>query len=154
MKILKFSFVLAVIALIHSTASANPRIVVLCKTFDLVTKQEKTAFLRGEYVLVVVKYGVTGAPGIPAGAKITVTANASLQIPGLPFPITLNPSVLQAPNTNPENGGSAVETPGTQSTTFRVPKGAPRSSAVSVFVTVSIPGFAPGSCNTTLHVVP
>jgi hypothetical protein len=148
MKIIKISLIMAVVASFYTTAFAAPRIFVSCKTFDFFTNQQQTYFHPGDKVLVVVRYSFSGQ----VASSVTLSTNATLKLGGISMPFTLNPSVVQGPNASPE-GGPLLNTSGTQSVIFRIPKHTPSGSAVAVFLTVSAPGFDSGQCNTTIHIV-
>lgn len=154
MKTLKISILMAMLALFSTQAKAVSNIVLTCKTYNFATNQLQTAFHPGDKVKVVVTYSFpTGTFGINAGKDINLSVNATATFPGFSFPFTLNPVISTLPNSNPKGGGALFVSGGNQTAVFKISSHLPVGSKLTVFLTASAPGVAPGQCSATITVV-
>jgi hypothetical protein len=149
MKTFKISMIMAIVALFSTQAMAVSNIVLSCKTYNFATNQLQTFFHPGDKVLVVVTYSFpTGAFGIYPGKNINLSVNATATFWGFSFPFTLNPVISTLPNLNPKTGGALFVSGGNQRAIFKISNHIPIGTRLTVFLTASAPGVAPGLCST------
>jgi hypothetical protein len=154
MKTLKIAMITAMVALFCARAMAVSNIVLSCTTYNFATNLPQTSFHPGDKVLVLVSYSFpTGTFGINPGKHINLSLNATATFPGFTFPFSLNPVISTLPNSNPKVGGALFTSGGSQTAIFKISKHIPVGSRLTIFLTASAAGVAPGSCSATINVV-
>jgi hypothetical protein len=148
-KLIKFTVIAVVSALIHTGAMAAPKFTITTQTFNANTNQPQTAFHPGDKVLVAV---TTTFPDEEAVHKqVTLSISAKATIAGISIPYKLS-NANSLPNANPaEAGAPALFQSGTETRVFTIPPQLPNASlSLQATATIKSVGTARSTAKITV----
>ncbi len=108
-------------------------------SFKLYKRGTETPIKSAAAGSTVIMVATISVPGAAAGVPIAVDAVATLKFVGVSVPYKIPMANLTLPNTNPQDGGTLLQS-GTQQGELRIPSATPKGTSIKIKATATVAG--------------